>query len=372
MRYYLRRLIGIALEPHLTLTSNTHEADDIEAAIELTYKQGWTDGLPVVPPTKRAIERHLDYLGREPEEVLGIVPPKAGIATMEKVVINCVMAGCLPEYDPIVLAALAAVMEDKFNLNGVQTTTHPCAPLIIVSGPAVKALGFNTRENALGHGSRANATIGRALRLILWNIGGGYPGEPCKTCHGQPGYNSFCIAEDSETNPWEPLHVTRGFNAEDTVVTVTAVEAPRSMSTGAKQSPADDVLEIIADGIRTVGSNTIYGGDTVVVLAPVVAGNIAAGGYSKADAVRELMRRSVRKVSDVTRHKSVPEHMPLHWSHLVEPNNPDALVPLLRKPENVILVTTGGIGGAFCSIAPSWGEPWGGQTQSKKVQFLKH
>jgi hypothetical protein len=241
----------------------------------------------------------------------------------------------------------------------------------MVSGPGVKELGFNTRENALGHGARANATIGRALRLILWNIGGGYPGEPCKTAHGHPGYHSFCIAEDSETNPWEPLHVTRGFNAEDTVVTVTAVEAPRAVSTGAKQSPAEDVLEVIADGIRTVGNNIIYGGDTVVVLAPVVARNLAGAGMSKADVTRDLMRRSVRRVVDVARHKSIPEHMPLHWSHLVEPNNPDALVPFLRSPDNVILLTTGGIGGAFCSLCASWGEPWGGQTQSKRVQFPK-
>ena len=359
----------IPLETDLTLTSKTYEADDIEAAAELAYQQGWTDGLPVMPPTRRAIERHLDYLGRSADEVLGIVPPKAGVATLEKVVINCVMAGCLPEYDPIVIAALEAVMEDKFNLNGVQTTTHPCAPLIVVSGPAVQRLGFNTREGAFGHGSRANATIGRALRLILWNIGGGYPGEPCKTALGHPGYYSFCIAEDSETNPWEPLHVTRGFNAEDTVVTVTAVEAPRSMSTGAKQSPADDVLEVIADGIRTVGSNTIYGGDTIVVLAPVVARNLSGAGMSKTEVTRELVRRSVRTVRDIARHRSIPEHMPLHWSHLVDQNNPDALVPLLRTPENLILVTTGGVGGSFCSICPSWGAPWGGQTQSKKVQF---
>ena len=143
------------------------------------------------------------------------------------------------------------------------------------------------------------------------------------------------------------------------------------MSTGAKQSPADDVLEVIADGIRTVGSNTIYGGDTVVVLAPVVARNLSGAGMSKTQVISELLRRSVRKVRDIARHKSIPEHMPLHWSHLVEPDNPDAMVPLLRGPENVILLTTGGIGGSFCSIAPSWGAPWGGQTQSKKVQFPK-
>src|SRR4029077_3949179 len=129
------------------------------------YHQKWTDGLPVVPPTRGAIERILAYLKRDPGEVIGIVPPRNGMATIEKIAINCVMAGCKPEYVPIVLAAVEAVLEEGFNLNGVQTTPHACRPLVVVSGPAVKAMGFNVKEGALGHGCRASATIGRALRL---------------------------------------------------------------------------------------------------------------------------------------------------------------------------------------------------------------
>ena len=170
------------------------EAEDLEAAVELCYREGWTDGLAVIPATAAPVQRIIDYLGMEADRVIGIVPPRRGIATVEKIAVNCVMAGCLPEYVPIVIAALQAMLEPEFNLEGVQTTTNPCAPLVIVSGPAVRKLGFNTKDCALGHGSRANASIGRAVRLILWNIGGGYPGSPCRTTHGHPGYYSYCIA----------------------------------------------------------------------------------------------------------------------------------------------------------------------------------
>src|SRR4051812_27651361 len=253
----------------MQLASRIVEADDLESAVELCFKEKWTDGLPVVPPTRGPIERILAYLRRDANEVVGIVPPRNGVATIEKIAINCVMAGCKPEYVPIVIAALEAMLEERFNLNGVQTTTHACAPLVMVSGPAVRQLGFNTREGALGHGCRASATIGRAVRLVLWNIGGGYPGEPCKTTLGHPGYFSYCVAEDADANPWEPLSVERGFSIDDTVVTVTAAAAPMPVATGAGYSPAEDVLYLIADSIATLGSNNITGGDMVLAMCPM-------------------------------------------------------------------------------------------------------
>ena len=255
----------------MQLASRIFEAEDLEAAVELCFEKKWTDGLPVVPPTRGAIERILEHLKRDPQEVVGVVPPRSGVATIEKIAINCVMAGCRPEYVPIVIAALQAMLEERFNLNGVQTTTHACAPLIMVSGPAVKTLGFNTREGALGHGCRASAAIGRAVRLVLWNVGGGYPGEPCKTTLGHPGYFSYCVAEDADANPWEALHVERGFEASDTVVTVTAAAGPMPIGTGAGYSPPEDVLHIIADSINTLGSNNVTGGDMVLVMCPMAA-----------------------------------------------------------------------------------------------------
>lgn len=354
----------------MELKARTFEVTDIEEAVEFCYRQGWTDGLPVVPPTGPAIERTIAYLDRDPKEVVGVIPPRNGVATIEKIAINCVMAGCRPEYVPIVIAAVEAMLEEGFNLNGVQATTHCCAPLVMVSGPAVRDLGFNTKESDLGHGSRTNATIGRAVRLILWNIGGGHPVDPCKTTHGHPGYHSFCIAEDSDTNPWEPLHVTRGFEPEETVVTVAATEAPHSVSTGAGYSPVDDVLFVLADAIAVLGSNNLHGGDMVLALGPMAAQALAGGGLSKEGLVQELMRRATRPVRDAERSRAVAAASPAHWSHVVDASDPEAPVPFIRAPRNLTVLTTGGwgSGAGFCALYPGWGL-LGGLTQSQAVRF---
>ena len=345
------------------------EAEDLEAAVELCYREGWTDGLPVIPATERPLRRIIDYLGMKPEQVIGVVPPRRGVATVEKVAINCVMAGCLPEYVPIVIAALHAMLEPEFNLEGVQTTTNPCAPLVMVSGPGVRKFGFNTKDCALGHGSRANAAVGRAVRLILWNIGGGYPGSPCRTTHGHPGYYSYCIAEDPDANPWEPLHVTRGFDAADTVVTVTAVDGPHSVATGALVNSPEQVLTNIADSIARLGSNNQYGGQLVVVLGPMAAKCLADGGYDKARVVGELVRRATRTVEEVLRNKNI-DHMPAQ--ELAELRSRKDAEPFhyIRAAEDVVLLTTGSWGavGGYAAVCPGWGH-FGGFTQSKRVQF---
>ena len=354
----------------MELASRIFDAESMEAAVELCFERKWTDGLPVVPPTRGAIERILDYLKRDPAEVIGTVPPRNGVATIEKIAINCVMAGCKPEYVPIVIAAVEAVLEEKFNLNGVQTTTHACAPLCVVSGPAVKALGFNTKEGALGHGCRAAATIGRAIRLVLWNIGGGFPGEPCKTTLGHPGYFSFCVAEDADANPWEPLHVERGFAAADTVVTVTATTAPYSVATGAGYSNIDDALYLLADSIATLGSNNITGGDMVLVMGPMTAKSLADAGLSKRQVKENIARLATRPVREAKRRHSISPTHPMHWSHVVDGNDEDARVPWLRSPENLVICVTGGwgSGAGFCALCAGWGA-LGGYTQSKKVVF---
>lgn len=353
----------------MQLTSRVFEIADVEAAVEFCYQQGWTDGLPVVPPTRGAVERILTYLGRAPEEIIGIIPPRNGVATIEKIAVNCVMAGCKPEYASIVIAAIEAMLEERFNLNGAQTTTHSCAPLVMVSGPAVKTLGFNTKECALGHGSRAGATVGRAVRLILWNIGGGYPGEPCKTTHGHPGYYSFCIAEDQDANPWTPLHVERGFRPEDSVVTVTATAGPQSIATGAGYSPAEDVLYVLADSIAGLGNSNVSGGDMVLVLGPMAVKNLADAGWGKEEVKREIVRLATRPVREVKRRRSISEDHPMHWNKIVDPNDDDARVPFVRTPENLIMLVTGawGSGSGFCALCPGWGAP-GGYTVSKRVQ----
>jgi hypothetical protein len=354
----------------MQLVSKTFDALDIESAVELCYENRWTDGLPVVPPTRGAIERIIAYLGRDSQDVVGIIPPSNGVATIEKIAINCVMAGCKPQYVPVVIAAIEAMLEERFNLNGVQTTTHGCAPLVMVSGPAVKDLGFSTREGAFGHGCRARASIGRAVRLVLWNIGGGYPSDPCKTTHGHPGYYSFCIAEDQESNPWQPMHVEAGFRAEDSVVTVTATEAPHSIGTGAGSRPATDVMYVIADGIAMLGSAAVSGGDMVLVLGPMAARNLAAAGLSMPDVKREIMRMATRPVRDVKHRESIARTHPMHWTKIADENDDDARVPFLRSPDNLVVLVSGGwgSGAAFCSLCPGWGAP-GGLTVRKPIRF---
>jgi hypothetical protein len=354
----------------MQLTSRIFEAEDMEAAVAYCYEQKWTDGLPVIPPTPRAVGRIIEYLKREPAEIVGVIPPRNGVATIEKIAINSVMAGCKPEFVPIVIAAIEAMLAERFNLNGVQTTTHCCAPLCIVSGPAVKSLQFNTREGTFGHGCHASASIGRAIRLILWNIGGGYPGEPCKTTFGHPGYYSFCIAEDQDANRWEPLHVERGFAAEDTVVTVSGVTAPQSVVTAAGYGRTEDVLYLLADSITMLGSNNITGGDVVMVLGPMAAKHLADAGMSKLQFKQQIMQLAKRPVREVKRRKTIAESSPYHWNKLVDVNDDEALVPYIRKPENLIVVTSGGwgSGAGFCCVCAGWGS-LGGITSSARVQF---
>jgi hypothetical protein len=341
----------------MELVAQGFEAADLEAAVELCYQQRWTDGLPVIPPTRGAVERIINYIKRDPKEVVGIIAPRDGIATIEAIAINCVMAGCKPEYVPIVITAIEAICEEQFNLNGVQTTTHSCAPLVIVSGPAVKQLGFNTKECAFGHGCRPSATIGRAVRLVLWNVGAGIPGEPCKTTLGHPGYYSFCVAEDADANPWEGLNVEYGFTADDTLVTVASVEGPRLVGTGGGYSPAEDVMFMIADSIAMLGCNNIAGGDLAMVMSPMAAKNLSSAGLSKADVKRGIARLATRAVRDVKRRRSISEDHPMHWSKIADPNNDDALFPFVRSVDNLIMLVAGGwgSGGAFCAVCPGWG-----------------
>jgi hypothetical protein len=202
--------------------------DETIDAIELYYAQGWTDGLPVVPPTRAKVHVMVKQSGRAASEVIAELPPQGGKATVERIATNAVMAGCLPEYMPVVLTALEAMLETRFNLRGVLCSTHVSTPLLILNGPIVQALHVNSGHNVFGPGWRANATIGRAVQLALVDIGGAQPGVLDKVTFGHPGKYSDCIAENEAASPWEPLHVERGFQCEDSTVTVYPAEAPHN------------------------------------------------------------------------------------------------------------------------------------------------
>ena len=263
-----------------SVVSPVAEVSDFWEWYELALKNGWTDGLMVAPPTERQVGRILEYLGRDPQEAVGVVGPKDGLATIEQIAVNCAMAGCEPEHVPVVIAALEAMLEPEFNLHGVQSTTNPCAPLVIVNGPVGRELGFNAREGAFGGGSRANACVGRAVRLILWNIGGGLPGETDMSSQGQPAKYGFCAAENEDESPWEPLHVERGFRREQSAVTVFACQSPDPLFV---PGDARRILNVIASTLPTPGVNMFHAaGQFLLSFGLKPARELARAGFTKA------------------------------------------------------------------------------------------
>ena len=346
------------------------QVDSLEEAHEAIYRLGWTDGLPAIPPTAKLVNAALDHLGRDPQEVIGEVPPKNRIATVEKVVVNSVMAGCIPEYIPVVIAALEGMLDEDFNLNGIQATTNCISPLAIVSGPVVEQLGFNSGDNVFGGGSRANATVGRAIRLILWNIGGGYAGEIDRATLGHPGKYTYCIAENKNDSPWGPLHEDLGLPADSSCVTVFACEAPHHIATGSGYVlTAGDILAVLADSIATAGSATMNGGGQVLlVLGPMTAQKLDSDGYNKQRIREELHQLARRPVRLMNSNKFLNPDHPFHWAHLVDPDDEDAMIPALRRPEDLLVMVAGGwgSGSGFNAICHGWMQA-GGLAQSRPI-----
>ena len=268
--------------------------DSLEAIHDFFETQGWTDGLPFIPPTRdrvKAMYEHLDWL---PDDVIATLGPRNGEATLERIATNAVMAGCRPEYMPVVVAALQAAAEDPFNLSGIQATTHPCAVLVLLNGPLAVEIGVNSGSNCFSQGTRANMAIGRAVRLALQNIGGGTPGDGDRATHGTPAKIAFCAAENEAENPWEPLHVEHGFAHEDNVVTVVACEAPHNINDHGSIRGVG-LLTTISTSLRESGSNNISTGrgEPMLAFGPEHAQAVARDGFSKAD-VKQFMFDRVR------------------------------------------------------------------------------
>jgi len=322
--------------------------DSLEDINELYYQRKMTDGLPIIPPTKERVTAMLTGTSSNPQEVIGEIPPQWGEATVEKIAVNTVMAGCLPQYMPVILAAVEAMLEKQFNLYAVQATTHPCAPLIIVNGPVRQELGLNSGYNAFGQGSRANATIGRAVRLILMNIGGGIPGKLDRATLGQPSKYSFCIAENEEANPWQPLHVERGFDPSTSTVTVCGAENPWNINDHVA-TEAEEVLTTIAGTMAVQGTNNIIypsRGEALIVLGPEHAAMIANSGFSKQDAKRFLFEKA-----RVPKCQFPRKHQELRFADYPD----DALIPVAKEYSDVMIVVAGGAG-KHSMFSPSFGD----------------
>ena len=264
---------------------------DLEAFNRYLLEHHWSDGLPAIPPTRERVERMLKCTTRKPDEVVGAVAPAFGVATVERIAINAVMAGCYPEYLPVLIAATEAISDPRFNLRGIQATTNPAAVFMIVNGPIAKQLGVNSGGNCLGPGAWANATLGRALRLIQQNIGGAQPGDMDKATQGQPGKYTFCCAENEDASPWAPLHVERGFKKEQSTVTTVGALGTWNMNTHAKD--ANDFLRIVADTMTfPASSDFVYAGEPWLILSPEHAEILHRDGLSKADVKRGLWERA--------------------------------------------------------------------------------
>ena len=321
--------------------------DDLEEMFVL----GWTDGLPVIPPTEERVRAMLSGTSRAPTEVVCVLPPRMAPLTVEKIAANAVMAGCLPAYLPVVLAAVEALSDDAYGLWHRQITTHAGAPLLIVNGPIVQTCLLNSGTGVFGPGWRANATIGRAIRLVLMNLAGAIPGVTDMSEHGHPGKYTYCIAEAAHS--WEPLHVERGFSPDDSVVTVVNAEAPHSATENIRTT-ARGILETCSSALSHLGSNNLYSqGEPILALGPEHAACISAQGWSKAD-VKLFIYEAARQPWSLVqgRGKSMGPNFP-KW--LEEPR-PTDMVPILRRPDDLIVIVCGGAGGKSMVIPTAGGQ----------------
>jgi hypothetical protein len=327
--------------------------DDPEALYEL----GWTDGLPVVAPTPERVAAML--AGRDPHRSLGAVPPGMGDATLERVAVCAVLAGCRPEHFAVVAAAAEAMLEPGFNLHGQAVTTQPCGQIAVVNGPARHAAGLNFGMGALGPGTRGNATIGRALRLLVSLTGEGMPGRLDRSTLGQPGKVGVCLAEDEDRSPWPPLHVERGFPAAASVVTLFAGDAPLSVSEHRSRAPAE-LAAALGWAAATLWSPNWWplGSATLFVVCPEHADTLAADGWSKAD-VREAIWAAVQRPAGELRHGETTDRV------AAAPD--DAPVPKWDSPDEIVLIVAGGEAGRFSAVfGPCVGMDW--KPVSREVQ----
>jgi hypothetical protein len=326
-----------AISPELAAAMDAPTGGD---GIEEMFERGWTDGLPVVPPTADRVEAMLG--GCDGQVSLGLIPPGMGEATLERVAACAVLAGCRPAYFPLVVAAAQAALDPAFNLHGQAVTTQPAGQLVVVNGPVREAIGLNSGMGALGPGFRANLTIGRALRLLVTLTGGGMPGKLDRATLGQMGKVGFCVAEDEEVSPWEPLHVERGFQRGQSVVTVIGSDAPLSISDHRSRTP-EDLGWVLAWAAASSWSTNWWPLEepSVFVICPEHAEMFRAAGWTK-QRLRQFMFEAVqRPAGELRRGETTPA---------VHAAGPAARVPKWASPEAIVLIVAGGEAGRYSAV----------------------
>jgi hypothetical protein len=344
--------------PRGTLRSARIEVADPLAAIETYFEKGWTDGLPVVPPTEGKIWAMLDAMGKQPEDILGDIPARARTITAEKLAINAVLAGCLPIYAPILLATVEALCEPAFSVHGPTASTSGMGVLTIVNGPITSQVGMNAGENLLGPGWRANATIGRALRLLLRNVCGAVPGVLDRSCFGHPGKFTYCIAEDEAHSAWVPLHAERGIPPEESAVTLFAGESPHQVANQTASDP-EAILASLADVMVAGGRLALSGQQFVVIIAGEHRRRLSERGWAKKDVRAWLHEHAVRSEEDLARAGRLPaaetaaQAMRSHQA--------------VADPADILIVAAGGDTGGYSVVIPGWSGKLHSQAVTKMI-----
>ncbi len=340
---------------------------------EFMFEQGLTDGLPVIPPTPERVARMLAGTRRDPLEVVAVVPPNLAPATVEKVAANAVMAGCRPEYLPVVIAALEAACTDTFNAHGIMATTAGATPIIVVNGPIRRRLGMNMGIQALGSGFRPNATIGRALKLALRNIGGARPGDIERSTLGAAGKYTMCIAEWEERSPWDPLHVERGFGRDESVVTLFGLESGSHQMSDHTARTARALGGSLGKFLAASTHPKSYRlGEVLLVISPEHADTFARDKWTKAQIRERILEVSARRARELLPEADIGEGMsPAMLGLGASPSAAelDALVMKFRKPENIAMMVAGGEAGKFTAVFGGWfGGPAGSMSVSRRIE----
>ncbi|HUY37723.1 MAG TPA: hypothetical protein VMV13_02780 [Candidatus Binataceae bacterium] len=328
-----------------------------EDEFEFMFERGLTDGLPVIPPTPERVIRMLAGTRRDPQEVIATVPPNMAPLTIEKVAANAVMAGCRPEYIPVVLAVLEAICTDEFNIHGVLATTAGATPVIVVNGPIRHRLGMNMKIAAMGSGNRANATIGRAVKLVLRNVGGARPGEIERSALGGPGKYTTCYPEWEERSPWEPMHVERGFERGDSVVTIFGLEPGPRLIVDQLSRTAHALAGSLGMGLEACWHPKLHhSGDVLLVVSPEHADTLARDGWSKADVRRRIQEVTARPIRELLPDSESGEGMALARFGLKNPTAEqlEQRIPKFHSPENINIIVAGGEAGKFSAVFGGW------------------
>ncbi|MBX5466095.1 MAG: hypothetical protein K6U14_01190 [Firmicutes bacterium] len=328
-------------------------------AMEAGYEAGWSDGLPVLPPVREKVDEFLRWTPRRPDEVLLTFEHVGRECTVELAAANAVMAGCRPEYLPVVIAALEAIRAEGVATVGAWQSTTGSAPLLVVNGPVRQALGFNSAGNVFGPGFRANATVGRAIRLIILNVFGIRPHDLEQATQGTPAKYTCCIAENEEQSPWEPLHVDLGYPKDAGVVSSLHVRSIDFLDNRQANRP-EQLLNDLANSITRTGAQVNARTTVLVVLGPEHAQWLAAQGYSKADVRQALWERAVRSYRDLARAGKEAVDQPLGWRrpHRAEDGpqpDPDTMIRLVQRPEDIVLVVAGAANAGVSAVAHALG-----------------